>query len=509
MHGAEGERHVAPVAALLRVVLVHRHQLDDGRRRGAARRSRSATSPANVPAAGRRVGGSSRARAPRTRPAVACCAGDGRGGRSPAEPRRAARARCSAHRGARGRGAVVAGREQHLPRRRVEQHLRRIDRARRRRRRRGRTPCPPPRRPPTAPPSSFQPSPTELGRRRSRRSARCRPRSPRARELRTTTRTRPANVAAVASPPMAGDPARSSTTVTAALRAHGYLPDEGLATAIFLALTLRRPLLLEGEAGVGKTEVAKVLSALDRRRADPPAVLRGHRRRPGRLRLGLRPPAAAPPRRRGERRGGRASAPTTLEAELYHERFLVKRALLQAIDPDATGPAGAADRRDRPRRRRVRGVPARGAVGLADHRARARRVPHRRARRSSCSPPTAPATCTTPSSAAACTTGSSTPASTARWRSCACACPTCQQRPRPPGRRRRRGAARAQPVQAAGRRRDDRLGRRPSAASASASSTSASVAATLGAVLKYREDQERVAPARVRRHRQAAPLEHR
>jgi MoxR-like ATPase len=44
------------------------------------------------------------------------------------------------------------------------------------------------------------------------------------------------------------------------LTAHGYLPDEGLSTAIFLAMTLQRPLLLEGEAGVGKTEVAKVLA---------------------------------------------------------------------------------------------------------------------------------------------------------------------------------------------------------------------------------------------------------
>jgi MoxR-like ATPase len=48
--------------------------------------------------------------------------------------------------------------------------------------------------------------------------------------------------------------------VLAALSEHSYLADEGLATAIFLALTLQRPLLLEGEAGVGKTEVAKVLS---------------------------------------------------------------------------------------------------------------------------------------------------------------------------------------------------------------------------------------------------------
>ena len=46
------------------------------------------------------------------------------------------------------------------------------------------------------------------------------------------------------------------------LRKDGYLSDEGLSTAIFLALKLGRPLFLEGEAGVGKTEVAKTLSRL-------------------------------------------------------------------------------------------------------------------------------------------------------------------------------------------------------------------------------------------------------
>ena len=45
------------------------------------------------------------------------------------------------------------------------------------------------------------------------------------------------------------------------LSEHLYIADDGLATAIYLALKLRRPLLLEGEAGVGKTEVAKVLAA--------------------------------------------------------------------------------------------------------------------------------------------------------------------------------------------------------------------------------------------------------
>src|SRR6202023_395080 len=48
--------------------------------------------------------------------------------------------------------------------------------------------------------------------------------------------------------------------VVGGLAAHEYLADEGLGTAVFLAMTLRRPLLLEGEAGVGKTEVAKALS---------------------------------------------------------------------------------------------------------------------------------------------------------------------------------------------------------------------------------------------------------
>ncbi len=43
-------------------------------------------------------------------------------------------------------------------------------------------------------------------------------------------------------------------------RAHGYITDRSLSTAVFLALELGRPLLLEGEAGVGKTELAKVLA---------------------------------------------------------------------------------------------------------------------------------------------------------------------------------------------------------------------------------------------------------
>jgi MoxR-like ATPase len=61
-------------------------------------------------------------------------------------------------------------------------------------------------------------------------------------------------------------PFASIDDVARALRERSYLADRGLSTAIYLALSLDKPLLLEGEAGVGKTEVAKALAeVLDRR----------------------------------------------------------------------------------------------------------------------------------------------------------------------------------------------------------------------------------------------------
>ena len=121
----------------------------------------------------------------------------------------------------------------------------------------------------------------------------------------------------------------SVADVVSGLAANGYLSDEGLATAIFLSLTMGRPLLLEGEPGVGKTEVAKALSALtggellrlqcyeglDASQAlyewDYPRQL-----------LHLRAAEAA----------GTISADiAVIENELYSERFLVRRPLLDAI----------------------------------------------------------------------------------------------------------------------------------------------------------------------------------
>jgi MoxR-like ATPase len=61
---------------------------------------------------------------------------------------------------------------------------------------------------------------------------------------------------------MAGRPFGSVEELQGALERERYLADRGLATAIYLAVSLDRPLLLEGEAGVGKTEVAKVLASL-------------------------------------------------------------------------------------------------------------------------------------------------------------------------------------------------------------------------------------------------------
>ena len=57
-------------------------------------------------------------------------------------------------------------------------------------------------------------------------------------------------------------PVSTIEDVERALQAHKYVADRSLATTVFLALTLDKPLLLEGEAGVGKTEVGKVLAEI-------------------------------------------------------------------------------------------------------------------------------------------------------------------------------------------------------------------------------------------------------
>ena len=126
-----------------------------------------------------------------------------------------------------------------------------------------------------------------------------------------------------------------SVEATRELLASGrYVADASLATAVFLALKLGRPLLLEGEAGVGKTEIAKVLAESLGRRL---------------IRLqcyeGLDAAAALYewnyPRQMLEIRlaelGGQADK-TRLAHDIFDERFLLKRPLLLALEPDPGGP---------------------------------------------------------------------------------------------------------------------------------------------------------------------------
>jgi MoxR-like ATPase len=119
-----------------------------------------------------------------------------------------------------------------------------------------------------------------------------------------------------------------------ALEAHQYLADEGLATAIYLAMRLKRPLLLEGEAGVGKTEVAKVLS---RWTGGELVRLQCYE--------GIDAAQAVYEwdysRQLLHLRAVEAKGEEVVEDELYSERFLVKRPLLRAIgyESEALGAA--------------------------------------------------------------------------------------------------------------------------------------------------------------------------
>ena len=67
-------------------------------------------------------------------------------------------------------------------------------------------------------------------------------------------------------PPVPLPPPASVDATLELLASQDYVADRRLATAVFLAQKLGRPLFLEGEAGVGKTEIAKVLAAAQRRR---------------------------------------------------------------------------------------------------------------------------------------------------------------------------------------------------------------------------------------------------
>lgn len=120
----------------------------------------------------------------------------------------------------------------------------------------------------------------------------------------------------------------------AALLARDYVPDRQLATVVFLALKLQRPLFLEGEPGTGKTEIARTLAAMLGRPLIRLQCYEGldlasaayewnYGRQMMEIRLAER-----------EQNVSRDA----LARELFSERFLTQRALLQAIDPQREVP---------------------------------------------------------------------------------------------------------------------------------------------------------------------------
>lgn len=129
--------------------------------------------------------------------------------------------------------------------------------------------------------------------------------------------------------------APTSIAETRALLAAGnYIGDTPLATVLFLAMKMGRPLFLEGEAGVGKTEIAKVLATGLGRKLIRLQCYEGldaasalyEWNYAGQM-MAIRLAEAS-----GETDRGR------LAADVFSERFLLRRPLLQALEPDAAGP---------------------------------------------------------------------------------------------------------------------------------------------------------------------------
>ena len=130
-------------------------------------------------------------------------------------------------------------------------------------------------------------------------------------------------------------PIPDSVDAALALLSSGdYVSDRSLATALFLALKLGRPLFLEGEAGVGKTEIARVLSQTLER---PLIRLQCYE--------GLDVSSAVyewnyaqqmVEIRMSEALGDQDR--DTLERGIFSDRFLIRRPLLQALEPSADGP---------------------------------------------------------------------------------------------------------------------------------------------------------------------------
>lgn len=119
-----------------------------------------------------------------------------------------------------------------------------------------------------------------------------------------------------------------------AMRAHDYICDRALATIVFLAIKLEKPILLEGEAGVGKTEVAKVLAAMLRAKLIRLQCYEG-------LDVNTALYEWNFPRRMLHIKIAEAATNATaeqIEHELFSTDYLIKRPLLEAIQSGMTQP---------------------------------------------------------------------------------------------------------------------------------------------------------------------------
>ncbi|MEO8630510.1 MAG: MoxR family ATPase [Betaproteobacteria bacterium] len=120
----------------------------------------------------------------------------------------------------------------------------------------------------------------------------------------------------------------------ALLNSADYVAERSLATAVFLALRMGRPLFLEGEAGVGKTEIAKALAHTLKRRLVRLQCYEG-------LDIASAVYEWNYPRQMIEIRLAEAEGVASREGlgqDIFAERFLIKRPLLQALESDSAGP---------------------------------------------------------------------------------------------------------------------------------------------------------------------------